>query len=482
MKVLVARFATESNANIPVKNTILDYSLAINSDQMIEKMQVKNLFDEADIELIPSIYAYAGPSGVLERNCFDYIESCILNQIRNHLDELDGILLFLHGASYVDTLGSGEHHLLKEIRKITGNYLPIAIACDPHGNLTQEYAESATIIRSYRESPHTDIDDTFALVAKMLIDLLKNRRNVTPVYKKLPLILGGEQSVSADEPVRTINKFMDEMEKDERLLSVSWHVGYIRHDCPEAGCGVIVIPQDNQYRAFAEEKAEELAEFIWKRRHEFHYTGTTAEPDEALHMAIHNPHGISFITDSGDNTTSGATGWNTFILRQALQIETDKKFLFAAINDPKTAHFLAKKQIGETVSVSLGVNHDEMSKSVDLKVKIKQKGKVMQPFRYNGEECFPIGDCVTVSVLGHPIDIIITDKRQAYTLKSQFDAANVNWDDYDVIVVKIGYIFPELKKKAGFYVMSLTNGPTLQDTRRINFKRIMRPMYPIDNI
>ena len=41
---------------------------------------------------------------------------------------------------------------------------------------------------------------------------------------------------------------------------------------------------------------------------------------------------------------------------------------------------------------------------------------------------------------------------------------------------------PELKEKAAFSVMSLTQGATPQDTRIIPFKQIMRPMYPIDKI
>ena len=77
----------------------------------------------------------------------------------------------------------------------------------------------------------------------MLCDLLKHRQNIHAIYRKLPLILGGEQSVSTDEPVRSINQFMNELEQDPRILSCSWHVGYLRHDCPEAGCGIVVIPQ-----------------------------------------------------------------------------------------------------------------------------------------------------------------------------------------------------------------------------------------------
>ncbi len=484
MKVLAVRTATESNANIPLKNTILDFNLAINSQKMLDNMMIADIFKEEGIELIPSICATSGPSGVIERNCFDYLESCVLNQVKKHLDELDGILMFMHGASEVDGLGSGEHHMLKEIRKLVGPYLPIAIACDPHGNLCKEYVESATIIRSYRESPHTDMEATFEKVARMLIDLLRDRKNITPVYRKLPLILGGEQSVSTDEPVLTINKFMDEMEKDERLLSVSWHVGYIRHDTEVAGCGVVVIPSDNQYRAFAEEKADELAKFIWERRHEFHYTGLTAKPQEAMRLALENDQKPAFITDSGDNTTSGATGWNTYVLRQALEANSEKKFLFASICDPKTVDFLSKLEIGETAHISLGMNYDELSKSVDLDVTVKAKGDVLQPVGYSGGGggFNKFGTCITVSVQDKPIDIIVASVRQAYTLEEQYVAAGLNWDDYDIIVVKLGYIFPALKAKAGFYVMSLTDGATPQDTKLIPFKRIMRPMYPLDEI
>ena len=69
--------------------------------------------------------------------------------------------------------------------------------------------DNCTILRSYRESPHTDADETKRKVAKMLCDLLKKRQHIHALYRKLPLILGGEQSVSTDEPsVRSISIWM----------------------------------------------------------------------------------------------------------------------------------------------------------------------------------------------------------------------------------------------------------------------------------
>jgi microcystin degradation protein MlrC len=480
MKVLVGQFVTESNANVPMKNEITNYVMAF-GDDCVKKMHIGEVFTEAGIEVIPAVYADAGSSSVVKRAAFDYIESCFVNSVKEHLDEIDGIYLMLHGASEVEEIGSGDHHILKAIREIVGPYLPIAVACDPHGNLCREYVEEASVIRSYRESPHTDSIATMKKVAGMLCGLLKNRRNIHAVYRKLPLILGGEQSVSTDEPVKSINAYLDEMEKDPRILSASWHVGYIRHDSPVAGCGVVVVPNTEADQAYAEEAADRLAKYVWNRRHEFHYTGLTARPDEALKMALEFDGKPVFITDSGDNTTSGATGWNTFILRQVLAVKSLKKrFLFSNICDPETYKQLEKLEIGAEAQIRLGVNRDEMSRSVELDVVVKAKGKLRGYMMHPHDADY--GNSVTVSVKGLPIDISVASTKQTMAEEHQFVGAGLNWDDYDVIVVKQGYIFPELKAKGRLSVMSLTDGATPQDTRIIPFRRIMRPMYPIDEI
>ena len=482
MKVLIGQFINEANANIPVKDEITTFDIAF-GDELIEKMQVGDIFEQAGIEIIPSVYAVSGASGVIKRHTFDYIEACFLNAVREHLHEIDGIYLMLHGASEVDGLGSGDHHILKAIRELVGPYIPITVACDPHGNLCQDYVEATTAIRSYRQSPHTDSRDTWRKMAQMVCDLVKDRRNIHSVYRKLPMILGGEQSVSADEPVRSINQYLDELEQDPRILSCSWHVGYIRHDTDVAGCGIVVVPATEADQAYAEEVADKLAEYVWNKRHEFHYTGTTAKPEDALAMALSFEGKPFVITDSGDNTTSGATGWNTFILRQALAAKSDKRILFASICDPKTCDQLDGLDLGTKTEIELGVGHDAMSEKVKLEVTVLSKGEVVRPIGIGTEGIAKtFGKCVVVHVEGTAIDIIVANHRQSYAHAIQFESAGVNWMDYDVTVVKQGYIFPYLKENAAGYVMSLTDGATPQDTASIPFKRIMRPMFPVDQI
>ena len=482
MKVLIGEFITESNENIPRKNEITAYDIAF-GEECVRKMHVGDIFAQAGIEVIPAVYAVSGASGVIKRHTFDYIEACFIRTVEEHLNEIDGIYMMLHGASEVEGLGSGEHHILAEVRKRVGPYVPIYVACDPHGNLCKEYVESAQVVRSYRESPHTDSIQTRRIVAGMLCEALKKRENIHAVYRKLPLILGGEQSVSADEPVKSINQYMDEMEKDPRICSASWHVGYIRHDTAVAGCGIVVTPATAADQEYAEQAADALAAYVWDKRHEFHYTGLTAEPDKALEMAMAQEKGPVFITDSGDNVTSGATGWNTYILRQVLALkDTDKTFLFASICDPQCCRGLMEAEIGEERHITLGVGHDELSAPVELDVTVKSKGEIVRSGTTGSTIMKVFGHCVTAHVKETGIDIVVADSEKTFSAKIIYDRAHVDWNDYDITVVKQGYIFPELKEAAAFYVMSLTGGATPQNTKKLQFKRIQRPMYPIDEI
>lgn len=480
MKILIGKFILEANENIPMISTLENVDMQF-GEAVVDLMQLKDIFNKEDVTVIPTLSANAGSTGVMDRKSFDFIENTIIEGIENNIRDLDGIFLHLHGASKIVGLGSGEHHILDRIRKIVGPYLPIAIVADPHGNLSKEYVENATLIRSYRESPHTDIQETIDFLAKNLISVIKNRENIKPVYRKLPLILGGEQSVSTDEPVRSINGFMDELEKDDRIRSASWHVGYIRHDTHLAGCGVIVIPEKEIDTEYANKVADDLANYVWSKRHEFHYTGLTAKPEEALKMALEHKEGPVFLTDSGDNVSSGSMGVNTFVLKQVLNSKTKKKILFASIHDKNTYSKLNAHKIGDILPINLGINNDELSSPVQLDVEIVHIGS-MTGMKLFGESNGYYGDCITVSVRNSNIDIIVANTNQPFVERHQFEAAGVEWDDYDLIVVKLGYAFPELKENSSMCIMSLTQGPTLQDTASLPFKLIMRPMFPIDKI
>ncbi len=48
------------------------------------------------------------------------------------------------------------------------------------------------------------------------------------------------------------------------------------------------------------------------------------------------------------------------------------------------------------------------------------------------------------------------------------------------VVVKIGYLVPELYDMRADWIMALTPGGVDQDLERLDYKRIKRPMFPLD--
>ena len=91
------------------------------------------------------------------------------------------------------------------------------------------------------------------------------------------------------------------------------------------------------------------------------------------------------------------------------------------------------------------------------------------------------GGCATVSVEGLPIDIIVTDTNHLCGAASD-PCRRGGLDGLRCGDRQDRYAFPEPTQQGALCVMSLTDGATLQDTRRLPFKRIMRPMFPIDDI
>lgn len=478
-KVFVAHFTAESNAAVNHKCEYKDFIFKIDRE-LIYDFEIEDLFKKADIELIPGFFALGHANGLVDKNVFDFISEEIFKRSREFFDEIDGMLLYLHGASCISNLveSSGELYILRHLRKMFGKYLPIAVVMDPHGNVIEEFCGYANIVRCFRESPHTDRKETVRIVATMLIDLLKNRAkygHIIPIINKLPIMLGGERCVSADEPLKTINKKLDELEKDERILSASYHIGYLRHDDDLVGAAVVIVPSNPKYNRYCQEKCDELSKWIISNQKQFHFSGNAEEPEKAVQKAI-EAKGLAVITDSGDNCSAGASGRNTFILNQLINTDLkDKKVLLCALNMPKVVEQLIPRNIGSRVNLKIGDNALQCRPTIKLIGSIYSKGK--QLYQYSNQVA---GPAVTIKCDDKQLYVTFINKPIRYGEIQQFVSSGLNVNDFDILVVKMGYIFPELKKIAKYYVMSLTDGETVQMTENLTYHKIMRPMYPID--
>lgn len=122
---------------------------------------------------------------------------------------------------------------------------------------------------------------------------------------------------------------------------------------------------------------------------------------------------------------------------------------------------------------------DDLSEPVHITGTITARGLVNSRYEINSD----MGEAITVKVDNKPISVVVEGESLSYTDLSQFEDSKIPVGDYDLFVVKQGYISPDFKGISPFCIMSLTDGPTNQKTEQSrSYKRIMRPMFPYDKL
>lgn len=476
MKIVVGSLYHESNTFNPFLTKTSDFVL-FEGESMLNKVASTEVFLEAGVEVIPSIYCFGLPSGIVSEEAYRFFADKILNVIKNESD-LDGIWLHLHGAMVVENIGSCELQLLKEIREITGFEIPISLTLDIHANNDIDLQKYANIIRSYRTVPHVDQKETEQITAKLLLNIIENKIKVNPVIKKVPMIISGETAIDSSDPLKTIFKKLEEFENYNGILAVSFFIGFSWADTENTGSSIVVVPESEKYKQLAKEVAKELADFVYNRKNEFKFASLTLKPAEAIEKSLSINNKPIFISDSGDNTTGGGIGSNTFFLEKILKRRNtmDKKVCVAAIFDEDAYNYCAKKDVGELISVSVGTNTSDLSKPIQIEGKLKSKGDLMGYLGFTNEK---VGEVCTISI-GN-IDIVIANKAYSFITMNHFKKANLDFESYDIIVVKQGYLFSELESVSDLHILALTPGVTYQIINDLKYENIPRPIYPFDS-
>ncbi|NLZ95592.1 MAG: microcystin degradation protein MlrC, partial [Bacteroidales bacterium] len=89
-------------------------------------------------------------------------------------------------------------------------------------------------------------------------------------------------------------------------------------------------------------------------------------------------------------------------------------------------------------------------------------------------------DQIEVVVKVGNVSVIVTKDRMAYHYENAFTRLGLNPRETDILIVKIGYLVPELYDMRADWVMALTPGGVDQDLPNLDYKRINRPMFPLD--
>ena len=421
---------------------------------------------------IPTLLGKSLPGGIVTREAYESMVEKTLKMLKEGMP-YDGLFFDIHGAMSVVGLDDAEGDLIKRIREVVGPDVLISTSMDLHGNVSETLAKHSDLITCYRMAPHEDALESKERSVRLLLERLENGKG-KPAYKAwipVPILLPGEKTSTRIEPGKSLYAKVPEVADQEGVIDAAIWIGYAWADEPRNHAVVMVTGDDKEK---VTQGAEKLAKAFWQVRKEFEFVAPVGTLEESLKLALESDKKPYIISDMGDNPTAGGAGDVTWTLEKILQRPEFKSgdgptLIYASIPGPELVEKALEIGVGGKISATAGAAVDD---------------RYAGPVELSGTvEAIKEGDRdaeVEVVVKVGSVHVIVTKKRKPYHLKSDFTNLGLSPTEADIIVVKIGYLVPELYDMRGDWIMALTPGGVDQDLERLGYKNIKRPMFPLD--
>jgi microcystin degradation protein MlrC len=421
---------------------------------------------------IPTLVGHSLPGGAVTREAYESLVGKTLDSLKKN-GPYDGLYFDIHGAMSVVGLDDPEGDFLARIRKVVGKNTIISTSMDLHGNVSWRLAENTDLITCYRLAPHEDAMETKQRAVENLLDRIESGKG-KPAYKvwiPIPVLLPGEKTSTRIEPAKSVYKTVAPAAAQKGVIDAAIWVGYAWADEPRNHAVVMVTGDDKE---IVTHTAEQLARNFWNARSGYAFVAPTAPLAVCFDSALASHQHPFFISDMGDNPTAGGAGDVTWTLTQILarpefKSASGPSLIYASIPGPELIKEAIKAGVGGQVDGYAGAKVD---------------ARYAPPVRLTGTvESIVYGDQdaeVEAVIRVGSVHVIVTQKRKPYHKEIDFTRLGLNPRKADIVVVKIGYLEPELYAMRADWIMALTPGGVDQDLERLTYKRIQRPMFPFD--
>ncbi|NBE52891.1 M81 family metallopeptidase [Streptomyces boluensis] len=411
------------------------------------------------------------PGGTVTAEAYAELSAELLDRLRE-LGPVDGLWYDIHGAMTVAGTDDAESQLLSRIREIVGPDTIVSTSMDLHGNVSRALAHQSDLITCYRMAPHEDAMETKERAARNLVDhLAGNAPRPLKAWIPVPVLLAGEQTSTRIEPAKSVYAAVAEVESAAGVTDAAIWVGYAWADEPRNRAAVVVTGSDE---AAVTTGAERLARGFWDARHDFAFVAPTGTLDACLDEALASTARPYFISDTGDNPTAGGAGdvtWSLELLlsRPEFKDATGPTVIYASLPGPGAVDEAVAAGVGATVTVTAGAEVDDRHAGP-----LTLTG-VVHAIRHGD----PDAETEVVLRVGG-VHVILTRLRKPYHHEHDFTDLELAPREAELVIVKIGYLEPELFAMADGWKMALTPGGVDQNLVRLGHHRIRRPLFPFD--
>ncbi|WP_367066817.1 M81 family metallopeptidase [Oryzisolibacter sp. LB2S] len=354
MKVLIARLNHETNTFSPVPTPLAafvpsydDEAYRANKGMRTAMAAFIDLAEGLGARLVTPVSAMANPSGPVHAAAYDDLTRRIVAAAPG----CDAILLDLHGAMVAENSADGEGDLLERVRAAAPG-VPIGVALDLHGNITEKMVRNADVMVGFKTYPHIDMYETGEHAGRLLLQMLRGEARYRVCWHPLPLMSHTLRSTTLTGPMRDAVDGARALEA-QGLPAVTVFAGFSLADI-ESPCMSVVATCRTDGVDAAQTAVDALAEQIWSRRDEYVYR---SEPlADSLRRAERLAEGATrpvLLLDHGDNCMSGGTCDTMDVLQAALDLGLSG-IAVGPLCDPEAVAQLTAAGVGAEVHVALG--------------------------------------------------------------------------------------------------------------------------------
>lgn len=459
LRIAVGGIHTECSTSSPVLMRPDDFRVL--RDGELLGAAYFDFLDAEDVLHLPLLHARATPGGPLARATYEGFKVEFLDRLKAALP-IDGLYLAMHGAMNVEGMDDAEGDWIAAARAVVGPDVIVAASYDLHGNVSQKIIDQLDIFAGYRTAPHIDVRETMVRAWSMLVRALQTGERPGVAWAPVPVLLPGERTSTEDEPARSLYLRLPEHDAISGIWDANLMVGYVWADEPRATACAVVTATDRQA---AETVAAAIAQSYWDAREAFRFGPVTGPLEEMLEIAAKTESRPIILADSGDNPTGGGVGDRADVLG-ALIARQAQDALIAGITDRPAVDACFAAGEGAAISLKIGGSLDPTSPSVltdAVVLKLDAPGDA--------------ADRQAVVRIGG-ITLVLAAKRRPYHNIADFAALGLDPKAVRLLVVKSGYLSPELAPIANPNLMALTDGVINQDIENQTSLRRHQPTYP----
>ncbi|MCB0127384.1 MAG: MlrC C-terminal domain-containing protein, partial [Caldilineaceae bacterium] len=153
--------------------------------------------------------------------------------------------------------------------------------------------------------------------------------------------------------------------------------------------------------------------------------------------------------------------------------------LVAAITDGSAVAACAEASVGATVALSIGGKQDPIhGEPLPVEVTVVSLHEVSWPANPRAGVAVTTNHVAVVQIEG--VTAVLTERRTPFHRIQTFTQLDLDPHAYQIVVVKMGYLVPEINQLAKRALLALSPGAVNQDIENLPYQRFQRPMYPMD--